>query len=483
MPASIASLREQHSRFWNRYARRVRCALSLALLILVLVVASGCGGGSTVIAGSTPTPTPLPTPAPTPSSSTAVTLGFFGTPPDALGVQMGTGPFTSVAPPSSPTGVTSFSVPNGISKYVIAYLCRTAGSLQSPPLSNEFMIEATLQDATSLKVDCSGNVTFLSGAAPTLGSVSGNMDATAFPNSKFVHISGKQGFSGSADLLGPFTASLPAGTNDIAFVLLDNGGNLAVLGKALGIKIFRDQTVPGTVNGGNTITFGSNDFPPNQQLNVNAPAGFVVDGQLTEVTYTTAGGTVFPLENGSAIYQSVPQALVQTGDFYSYGSEAATAGGASAVGIYQATSNGGGLFTLNLPDPWSPSNPPANGSPVIFTFDYPGFPGIPTFAQRAELNWQTQCCISANSIMVTATANFQNGANTISIPDPSLAGQGFFTCCPSSMNIGWSASILGATAPLSFLESNFKAISIRGGVLPAGASAAFVHTSGGFTTP
>jgi hypothetical protein len=111
------------------------------------------------------------------------------------------------------------------------------------------------------------------------------------------------------------------------------------------------------VNAGNTITFGSDDFLPNQELDINAPAGFVVDGQLTEVTYTTSGGTVFPLENGSTVYQSVPQAAVQSGDFYSYGSEAATPGEASAVGIYQAASNGGGLFTLNLPDPWSPSAP------------------------------------------------------------------------------------------------------------------------------
>jgi hypothetical protein len=70
------------------------------------------------------------------------------------------------------------------------------------------------------------------------------MDATRFPSSRFVHISGKDGFSGAADLQGPFTSSLPVGTNDIAFVLLDNGGNLSVLGRALGIKIFRNQTVP-----------------------------------------------------------------------------------------------------------------------------------------------------------------------------------------------------------------------------------------------
>jgi len=169
MPTLAASLKELPTRFGDRYATRVRWPFRLPLLALALVVATGCGGGSAVTVGSNPTPTPIPTPAPTPSPSTAVTLGFFGTPPDALGVQMGTGPFTSVAPPSSPTGVTSFSVPNGISKYVIVYLCRTAGSLQSPPLSSEFMIEATIQDATSLKVDCSGNVTFLSGAAPTLG--------------------------------------------------------------------------------------------------------------------------------------------------------------------------------------------------------------------------------------------------------------------------------------------------------------------------
>lgn len=445
----------------------------------MLVAATGCGGNSAVTTGLTPTPTPVPTPSPTPSAATVVTLGFISTPADAVAVQVGTGPFTPVALPSAPTGLTSFNVPAGFSKYVVAYLCRSASN---PPTFFESMIEATVQDATSLKGNCFGDVSFSSGTSPTLGLVSGNVDATLFSSSGTVRISGKQGISNSADLQGPFTASLPVGTDDVAFVLMDNGGNLSILGRALGIKIFRNQTVPGALNGGNTITFGSDDVPTNQELNVNAPAGFLVNGQLTEVTYTTAGGTIFPLENGSTVYQSVPPALVQSGDFYSYGSEAETSGGASAVGIYQAASNGGGLFTLNLPAPWSPANPPTTGPPVVFTFDYPGFPGISMFAQRAELNWATNSLLS-NFMTVTATANFQNGANTITIPDPSVAGQSLFTCCPSGMNIGWSASILGATDPLTFLESGFKSISIRGNVLPAGASAAFVQVSGSFTSP
>jgi hypothetical protein len=445
--------------------------------LFILLGAFGCGGSGQSVGG--PTPTPTSTPSPTPTAFTAVNLGFIGTPPAAVAVQMGTGPFTTVAPPS-PTGLTSFNVPVGISKYVVAYLCQTAGN---HPTSSEFIIEATIQDSTSLKANCSGDVTFSSDSSPALGLLSGNMDATLFPSSQFVHISGKQGFSDSADLQGPFSASLPLGTNDVAFVLLDNGGNLSVLGTALGVKIFRNQTVPGAVNGGNTITFGSSDFPANQELNVNAPAGFVVNGQLTEVTYTTAGGTLFPLENGSsAVYQAVPPALVQSGDFYSYGSEAETAGGASALGIYQPASNGGGLFTLNLPDAWSSSHPPTTGPPIIFTFDYPGFLGIPVFAQRAKLSWGNQTLFT-NFMTVTATANFQQGANTISIPDPSVVGQGFFTCCPSGVLTVWSASILGATAPLPIVGSDFKSISISGKVLPVGSSAAFVQVSGSFTSP
>jgi hypothetical protein len=160
MQVSNAFLKELRTRIGNRYATLVRRPFSWALLILMLGVAVGCGGGSSVIAGSTPTPTPSSTPTPSPSTSTVVTVGFLGTPPDGLGVQMGTGPFTTVALPPSPTGVTSFSVPTGISKYVVAYLCRTAGSLEGPPISKEFMIEATIQDATSLMVDCSGKYLF-----------------------------------------------------------------------------------------------------------------------------------------------------------------------------------------------------------------------------------------------------------------------------------------------------------------------------------
>lgn len=146
----------------------------------------------------------------------------------------------------------------------------------------------------------------------------------------------------------------------------------------------------------------------------------------------------------------------------------------------QAGSNGAGAFTLNFPTPWSPSDPFSMGPPAVFTLDYPGFSGMATIGQSVTVGWNF-IGSSQNRITVTATANFQNGANTITVPDLSSVGHGFFGCCPSSANNGfWNASVWGASTPPNLLPSQFGPNFVLGTSVPAGGTIAYVETSGFF---
>ena len=470
---SAVCLKKFHPAFFpygSTYTKKSTLLWLVNLSVFISIL--GCGGGGTTGGGGQQNPT-----------GTTVTVNLPG-PPAAMAVQTGTGPFAAIPAASFQNGQVSFTVPGGSSKYAFAYLCTSPGGGEAAATANEFIIEATTADTTSLTTDCNPIVRFQSASGPTLAAATGNVDASIFPAFLDVSITGKQGFNIGAFLTGPFSASLPTGANDIAFVVLNNGGNQAILGQPLGIKIFRNQTVPGAVNGGSTIVFGSGDFPGQQPMQINAPAGFFVDPQATEVVYTTANGTVFPIESGSGpgLYPTIPGALVQSGDFYSFGSSAITSARDASVGTFQKVAGGGGFVTLNLPDPWLSPNPTTTGSHTTFTFDYPGFPDIPIKLQRVFINWANSR-ISANSITVIATASFQSGTNTISIPDLSSLGQGFFACCPSGLGIGWLASILASTTPVTIVPQDFISTSLSGPFLPPGASAAFVQNSGSFTAP
>jgi hypothetical protein len=90
---------------------------------------------------------------------------------------------------------------------------------------------------------------------------------------------------------------------------------------------------------------------------------------------------------------------------------------------------------------------------------------------------------TVNKITVLATANFQGEANTITLPDLSSMGQGFFKCCPSNSNVAWQAAILGAEAPQRSIPSFFSSVTFNGLSLPPKSSIAFVQNRGTFTAP
>jgi hypothetical protein len=422
--------------------RRVLTAGSLGFLTLLAVAISGCGGNP-----------------PTLAQGTAVMLTFVGPAPSALATQVGGGAFSTV---STQTGSTlNLTVPTGQSTYAVAYVC--------PAVNDEFMIEASVQDGTALAVTCPpGDV-----ASLTLGAATGTVDAAAISGATAVSISAN-GVGANLGINGNFDVDLPVGTEDVALGV--ENGTLDVAA----VKINRSQTIPGAINGGADIVFGEADATTMQPFTLtNLPPGFLAGGLA--VRYLTANGTNFNLTAGgsgaSGTYPAVPIAATKTGDFYSYSSTAITqpqnppGNAIQTIEIAQTTTSGGGPVVLAFPAPWSFSGPAPSGLPT-FNFNYAGFSGMKLVAQQVTMEWATGA--TRNLLSVTATASFQNGSTSLTIPDMSSLS-GFFPAIPSGTQVSWIADIYGGSSqqlPIPFSVN----------VSPNGSSA-FVQNTGIFTTP
>jgi hypothetical protein len=323
------------------------------------------------------------------------------------------------------------------------------------------VIEATTQDATSFTAFC---------GFPTLGVASGSA-SSSIAGTADIAIEGGQGDGaniGSASGSFPASTKMPVGANDVAAIAIDSSHNI------LGVKIVRSQTIPGTVNGGAGIVLGPGDQTSPQSLTVtNVPAGFGNPPEAS-VSYHTANGTRLLLSNVNVsstnpeTYQAVPAAATQSGDFYAY--ESNTGNGNSSVGITTTTTSGGGAFSLSLPASWTFSGPTPAKLPT-FTFVYSGFASQPAVADQALIEWQTGAS-TFNEITVTATANFQGGSTTITIPDLS-AVPGFFGPAASGTTIFWAADISGGSAlTFTFFPNP-----------PANGTRMFVQNTGSFVQP
>lgn len=421
--------------------------LKVLLLGGLAILISGCGGSS-----STPPP---------PQGST-VTVTFGTATPSAVATQTGNAAFTQ----ASLTGNTvSLVLPAGATNYAIAYICPSSnGSI------TETVLEATVQDGVSFTRNCPTGVLGIPGGAAANGAV----DASPVPGATQVRISGKGGVSPMVAVSGSFSVTLPPGMQDVALQALD--ANLNVLA----VKMEPAQTIPGTLNGGNTILFGPADLITRQTCTLTNLASTFLGGPF--VQYKTVNGTVFALNsvssNGVTSYAVVPAAATQSGDSYLFAGLANTVSTPGQpvtpiqiLDIEQRTTSGGGPVTLALPAPWSFPGPQPATFPT-FTFNYAGFPqGLNTVAEQAEISWSTASS-TRNSISITASANFLNGAVTLAIPDLSSIS-GFPGAAPSGTTVNWIADISASTAHEAAVFAT----------PPVNVSTALVQNSGTYTQP
>jgi len=79
-----------------------------------------------------------------------------------------------------------------------------------------------------------------------------------------------------------------------------------------------------------------------------------------------------------------------------------------------------------------------------FNFAYSGFSGMSNIYQEASIGWTQgqlgQGSLEFNEIMITATANYQNGSTAMSIPDLSNL-TGFLAPATSGTTVGWNAGV------------------------------------------
>jgi hypothetical protein len=99
--------------------------------------------------------------------------------------------------------------------------------------------------------------------------------------------------------------------------------------------------------------------------------------------------------------------------------------------------SGGGPQAFTFPTPWTYAGPTAAALPT-FNFDYAGFSGTTDVTREGIIEWSSGTSVS--SINMLASANYQNGATAISIPD--LSGiTGFIAPAPTGTTIHWQAGI------------------------------------------
>ncbi len=381
------------------------CASLLALL-------TGCGGssGTSLTTGGNPQ---------------TVAFTFIGGTPTAAAVQTGTNTFSAATLQSNALSV---SVPSGTTDYSVAYVCPVSNGVTS-----EFAIQASTKDGSAFTLSCYGQ---------NMGSASGSANAVAIPNAANILVYSGNVNSGSVGSTnGTFNFNLPAGSVDIAVVAVDG----ATPPNVLAVKILRNQTIPGALNGGAPIVFQASDKTTFQQIAVtNVPAGFFNPPFMT-VYYFTANGTVFLLNNNNSPTQSpiLPAAAVVSGDFYEFISDTidtATHNSTTSMGQNIAAGSLPATVDLSLPASWSYSGPTAAQFPS-FTFTYPGFSGATTTAYEASIYWQPTPT-TLTGISVTSTANFLNGSTTVTIPDlTSVAG--FSPAAASGTTVSWQGVIAG----------------------------------------
>jgi hypothetical protein len=402
----------------NRKSSTILPTFGYALLPSCLImIAAGCGGQNAITS---------PTPTPTPVISNTVAVTFLAPMPVAIAEQIGADNWRSTSLPGS--GILTVGLPSGTTQYGVAFLCTRTAS--GSPVNNEWIIEADLKDGSSYSLQlCNPN----SPVSPPLGNISGSVDATVISgtNSLDIFVNGLGDIFENATTTS-FNMTVPTGTADVYAVAYDNTATI------LAMKIVRSQTVPGIANGGSPITLTANDAVTLQPISVvNAPSGFSAPSTNPPPAYVSAHGS-FLVGIGfsdSTKYAAVSAADAQPGDYYTFN---ATSGTASQIVSTQQFQTTNGPVTLTLPAPWSPVSPAPAVFPT-FTFDYTGFSGQAVVVNSAEILWGQ----GFDAISIFSTANHQNGATTLSIPDlTSISG---FSAMAPSGTINWSTTTSGGT--------------------------------------
>jgi hypothetical protein len=438
--------------------------LRLLSCLAIALCLAGCGGGSNSSTG--PTGPTGPTGGPT---TVTYTFSAYGVPPTAVATKIGTGSFTAA---TASAGKVTLTIPTGQTNYSVAWICPPPFG-NDPTENEEYIREASTLDGTSFTEECYSAIAATAGlahsrharahpAATGFSTVNAEVDATAITGANYVSIyyQPMPWSSGPID----FSLTLANGTYDIPVTA--TGNNLS-FPTYQAVKILRNQTIPGSLNGGDPIVFQASDQTVSQPVTFkNIPDGFTTEA--LGVDYQAADGLYFDYisDNPPTQYQAMPSSIFQTGDFYAFDAVAKNATTSQTVYVSTFTSTGGPQ-SFTFPAPWSYSGPTPLPLPT-FNFVYSGFTG--STGQEASIEWSvspTQGTYVFDSIDLNATANYQNGATSMTIPD--LSGiTGFLASPASGTGVSWTAAI-GQGNPFA--------------KTPPSGSESGVTTTGGYNVP
>jgi hypothetical protein len=362
--------------------------------------------------------------------------------PVAVAEKIGTGNWTATSLAAG--GNLPVALPAGTTRYAVAFLCTWTRT--GTPVSVAWVIEADLKDGGSYTLQlCLASTP----STPPTGAITGSFDASAISATKTVAV-GVDGDSVAALNSGTsesFNLTAPTGTTDLYAAAYDSSANL------VGIKIVRSQTIPSAANGGNPITLAASDAVTALPVSITGvPAGF--NPPISGPTYFSAHGS-FPVGfsgfPAATMYGVVPASEAQPGDYYVFSASSGAGNQFIATQQYMTTA---APVTLALPSPWAPQAPAPAVFPT-FTFDYTGFSGQAAVAENAAISWSQGSTFFG--FEVVATANFQNGATAVTLPDlTSLPG--FFPMAPSGTTVTWVSTTAGGTVqsfagPLAFPQT------------------------------
>ncbi|MGB6973215.1 MAG: hypothetical protein WBD67_00890 [Terracidiphilus sp.] len=432
----------------------------LTVLSSFLLLIAGCGGGgsgSSSGGGGGQSNTP-----------TTVTFTFQGATPTAVAASIGAGAYTAEALNGS---TLTLSIPSGTTKFAVAYACPvqvfTVGGVQESQFAEETVFEATTTDGTSFNQSCTSSS---SGAQE--GTFSGSVDANAIPDASSSYLDIQAANSGAFwderyTVDSPatnFSFSIPTGSYRMMAGVMSYS-NITQQYTLTAARDFGSQTIPGTLNSGNTVVLGAADETTSQTIAYNnVPSGF--SSPLTAVSFVFGDVGDLSIASGATNqYPVLPAAATESGDYY-FLTASALSSGYPLQGVEAfLTSSTAGPVAFNLPAPWSYTGPAAAALPT-FDMSYSGFAGQTGVYDSVQLEWGAGTS-NTNFINIIATASYQNGSSMLALPD--LSGlNGFLVAPPSGTDVVWTAEVAQSSAKMGQLaapNTSGSVVLVQGGYL------------------
>ena len=393
------------------------------------------------------------------SGGTTVNVAFAPVTPSVAAVQVGSGAYQAEALTS---GGLSFSLPSGTTTFAVAYVCnplpQTVG-VQQYATTLETVVEASTADGTSATLWCPYTLQGDTQANPggQTGALTVNVNATGIPSASSLLVVAINGAQATQQLFASVNASgsfgAPIGTDRVEVFALDSSGDVVAA------RNVSSQTVPGSLNGGTAILLGAADQTTSQSITYNnVPSQFRSLGVSAWFNLGPSGILIGSFKTQYQ-YPALPAGATENGDFYTWvASDVLNLSFSESVSV-TVNSTSAGPMTFNFPAPWSYSGPTPAVRPTFDFSSYAGFSGKSGNVYGASLFWTdgTNGAIGTSqySVSVSASANYLNGATSITIPNLSSL-HGFLPTPPTGADVTWgaqisqsSSSVLSVTQPNS----------------------------------